>query len=372
MYSVMWSEHCSYKSCKVLLPAVQAENTTDEMREKLLVGIGENAGVVDIGDGWAVTFKVESPQPPVVRRALPGRGDRRRRHRPRHHVDGRAADRGDGPAALRQPRPPRHRARPARRRRRRRRLRQLPRPAQHRRRGRLRRLLPGQPARQRPVGRRMRGRGHPPRQGLRASATRSSSSAPRPAATASAASPSSRPRPSTPTGPAKRPAVQVGDPFAEKVLIECCLDLYTAHVVDGIQDLGGAGLSCATSELASNGDGGMQVELDRVPLRDAIAAARGDPHVGVAGADDGRRRAGAARGVHGHHRPLGRRGRRRRRGHRRRAPGDHLARRGHRRRRRRARSPTTARSTTARRRGRHTSTRCRRTGPQVAGPAGER
>ncbi|MEO6145433.1 MAG: AIR synthase-related protein, partial [Dermatophilaceae bacterium] len=69
--------------------------------------------------------------------------------------------------------------------------------------------------------------------------------------------------------PAKRPAVQVGDPFAEKVLIECCLDLYAAHVVDGIQDLGGAGLSCATSELASNGDGGMRVWLDRVPLRDA-------------------------------------------------------------------------------------------------------
>jgi phosphoribosylformylglycinamidine synthase len=61
----------------------------------------------------------------------------------------------------------------------------------------------------------------------------------------------------------------VGDPFAEKVLIECCLDLYAAKVVAGIQDLGGAGLSCATSELASNGDGGMRVELDRVPLRDA-------------------------------------------------------------------------------------------------------
>ncbi|MBA2696005.1 MAG: phosphoribosylformylglycinamidine synthase subunit PurL, partial [Actinobacteria bacterium] len=69
--------------------------------------------------------------------------------------------------------------------------------------------------------------------------------------------------------PAKRPAVQVGDPFAEKVLIECCLDLYAAGVVAGIQDLGGAGLSCATSELASNGDGGMRIHLDRVPLRDS-------------------------------------------------------------------------------------------------------
>jgi phosphoribosylformylglycinamidine synthase len=66
--------------------------------------------------------------------------------------------------------------------------------------------------------------------------------------------------------------VQVGDPFAETVLIECGLDLYAAHVVDGIQDLGGAGLSCATSELASAGDGGMHVELDRVPLRDSTLA----------------------------------------------------------------------------------------------------
>ena len=74
-------------------------------------------------------------------------------------------------------------------------------------------------------------------------------------------------------GPAKRPAVQVGDPFAEKVLIECCLDLYAAGVVEGIQDLGGAGLSCATSELASAGDGGMQIELDKVPLRDSTLRA---------------------------------------------------------------------------------------------------
>ena len=63
MYSVMWSEHCSYKSSKVLL-AQFGEKTTDAMREHLLVGIGENAGVVDIGDGWAVTFKVESHNHP--------------------------------------------------------------------------------------------------------------------------------------------------------------------------------------------------------------------------------------------------------------------------------------------------------------------
>ncbi|MGB0437643.1 MAG: phosphoribosylformylglycinamidine synthase subunit PurL, partial [Mycobacterium sp.] len=67
----------------------------------------------------------------------------------------------------------------------------------------------------------------------------------------------------------KLPSVQVGDPFTEKVLIECCLELYAGHLVVGIQDLGGAGLSCATSELASAGDGGMKVELDAVPRRAA-------------------------------------------------------------------------------------------------------
>src|SRR5690606_31125575 len=57
------------------------------------------------------------------------------------------------------------------------------------------------------------------------------------------------------------------DPFTEKVLIECCLELFAKDVVVGIQDLGGAGLSCATSALAAAGDGGMYVALDRVPLR---------------------------------------------------------------------------------------------------------
>ncbi|MFZ0877842.1 MAG: phosphoribosylformylglycinamidine synthase subunit PurL, partial [Pseudonocardiaceae bacterium] len=68
-------------------------------------------------------------------------------------------------------------------------------------------------------------------------------------------------------GRQKLPSVQVGDPFTEKVLIECCLELFDAGLVAGIQDLGGAGLACATSELASAGDGGMRVDLDAVPLR---------------------------------------------------------------------------------------------------------
>ena len=59
----------------------------------------------------------------------------------------------------------------------------------------------------------------------------------------------------------------------EKVLIECCLELYAARVVEGIQDLGAAGISCATSELASNGDGGMHVDLENVLLRDPTLTA---------------------------------------------------------------------------------------------------
>ena len=107
-------------------------------------------------------------QPPELRRALPGRRDRRRWHRARHHVDGRPADRGHGLrcASATSTTPTPCACYPANRRGRRR-LRQLPRPAQHRRRGGLRRLLPGQPARQRALRRRHAGRGHPPREGVR-------------------------------------------------------------------------------------------------------------------------------------------------------------------------------------------------------------
>lgn len=58
VYSVMWSEHCSYKSSKVHLRYF-GETTTEEMASKILAGIGENAGVVDIGDGNAVTFRLD-------------------------------------------------------------------------------------------------------------------------------------------------------------------------------------------------------------------------------------------------------------------------------------------------------------------------
>lgn len=65
----------------------------------------------------------------------------------------------------------------------------------------------------------------------------------------------------------KRPSVQVGDPFEEKRLIEACLELLDAGLVSGIQDLGGAGLTCAASETASRGGTGMEVDVCAVPLR---------------------------------------------------------------------------------------------------------
>ena len=68
-------------------------------------------------------------------------------------------------------------------------------------------------------------------------------------------------------GDSKRPSVQVGDPYEEKRLIEACLALLDAGLVVGIQDLGGAGLTCATSETASRGGMGMDVDVAAVPLR---------------------------------------------------------------------------------------------------------
>ena len=67
----------------------------------------------------------------------------------------------------------------------------------------------------------------------------------------------------------KRPSVQVGDPFEEKKLIEACLELYEKGLVVAIQDLGAAGISCATSETAGNGGMGMDVDLDAVHLRES-------------------------------------------------------------------------------------------------------
>ena len=229
MYSVMWSEHCSYKSSKVHLRRF-GETTTDEMRRHLLAGIGENAGVVDVGDGWAVTFKIESHNHPSYvephQGAATGVGGIVRDimamgARPVAVMDGLRVGPLDAPDTARVL--PGVVVR-------RRLLRQLPGPAQPRRRGRLRPDLRREPAGQRPVRRGAADRGPAPGVRVRRRATRSCCSGPGPASTASAGCRCSRARRSSGAaggaGRKKLPSVQVGDPFAEKVLIECCLELY--------------------------------------------------------------------------------------------------------------------------------------------------
>ena len=67
----------------------------------------------------------------------------------------------------------------------------------------------------------------------------------------------------------KRPTVQVGDPFMEKVLLEACLEALRTGAVVGMQDMGAAGLTCSTSEMAARGGVGMEVDLSRVPKRES-------------------------------------------------------------------------------------------------------
>ncbi len=68
---------------------------------------------------------------------------------------------------------------------------------------------------------------------------------------------------------AKRPSVQIGDPFAEKKLMECCLELLDRELLVSLQDLGAAGLTSSASEMASKGDVGLDIDVSRVPLREA-------------------------------------------------------------------------------------------------------
>ncbi|WP_425513920.1 phosphoribosylformylglycinamidine synthase subunit PurL [Arthrobacter zhaoguopingii] len=266
MYSVMWSEHCSYKSSKVHLRQF-GDKVTDAMKEHLLVGIGENAGVVDIGDGWAVTFKVESHNHPSFVEPYQGAAT---------GVGGIVRDiisMGARPVAVMDPL----------------RFGAIDHPDTARL---VHGIVSGIGGYGNSLGLPNIGgevvfdssyQGNPLVNALAVGVLRHED-----IRLANASGVGNRvvlfgartggdgiggasvlaSESFDDAKPSKRPAVQVGDPFAEKVLIECCLELFKASVVEGIQDLGAAGISCATSELASNGDGGMHVELTKVLLRD--------------------------------------------------------------------------------------------------------
>ena len=338
--------------------------------DALLVGIGENAGVVDVGQGYAVTFKVESHNHPSYVEPYQGAAT---------GVGGIVRDiltMGARPVAVMDP----LRFGPADAADTRRvlpgvvaghrRLRQLPGPAQHRRRARLRPDLPRQPARQRALRRRHAARGHQAGQGLRARQPRHPVRRPHRRRRHRRGVASSPARPSTPTGRRKRPSVQVGDPFTEKVLIEAASRSSPRTSSSASRTSAAPGISCATSELASAGTGGMRVELDRVPLRDATLA----PEEILMSESQERMCAivepGNVDALPRDLRQVGRRRDRDRRGHRRRPARDRVARRARSSRCRRAPSRTRARSTSARTPARPTRTRCRPTPTGRAAAAG--
>jgi len=269
MYSVMWSEHCSYKSSKVHLRGLPTEGP------QVLQGPGENAGVVDVGDGLAAVFKIESHNHPSFVEPFQGAAT---------GVGGIIRDilaMGARPlASLNSLR-----------------FGDLADPLQ-------RRLLEGVVAGighygncvgvatlggevafdpcyagnplvnaltlgVMPASRLVLGRAERPgdlavlmgaktgRDGIGGASVLASSSfeqgdeAPRASGSM-----------------AKRPNVQVGDPFQEKLLIEACLELVDRALLAGLQDLGAAGISCATAEVAARAGMGMDVDLDAVPLRE--------------------------------------------------------------------------------------------------------
>lgn len=271
MYSVMWSEHCSYKSSKVHLRQF-GQKVTDSMKKNLMVGMGENAGVVDIGEGWAVTFKIESHNHPSFVEPFQGAAT---------GVGGIVRDiisMGARPVAVMDAL----------------RFGALDHPD-------TARVAPGVVS-----GISFYGnclglpniggetwfdpiyQNNPLVNALAVGVLRhedlhlaSASGAGNKVVLFGARTGGDgiggasilASETFDEGGPTKRPSVQVGDPFAEKVLIECCLELFAEDVVRGIQDLGAAGISCATSELAANGGSGMDIVLDRVLLRDETLTA---------------------------------------------------------------------------------------------------
>ncbi|MGW7350405.1 phosphoribosylformylglycinamidine synthase subunit PurL [Streptomyces sp. NPDC054784] len=265
MYSVMWSEHCSYKSSKVHLKQFSEKAPRSDA---MLVGIGEQAGVVDVGQGYAVTFKVESHNHPSYVEPHQGAAT---------GIGGIVRDiiaMGARPVAVMDPL----------------RFGAADHPD-------TRRVLPGVVSGIGGYGNclglpNIGGevvfdscyQGNPLVNALcvgvmrhedihlaKASGTGNKVVlyGARTGGDGIGGASILASETFDDTKPSKRPAVQVGDPFQEKLLIECTLEAFQERLVVGIQDLGAAGLSCATSELASNGSGGMRVELDSVPLRDS-------------------------------------------------------------------------------------------------------
>ncbi|MES2208697.1 MAG: phosphoribosylformylglycinamidine synthase subunit PurL [Chloroflexota bacterium] len=261
MFSVMWSEHCSYKSSKPLL------RTLPTAGEGVVAGPGENAGVISIGDGLAVAFKIESHNHPSAVEPYQGAatgvggilrdiftmgarpiavldalrfGDPQDA-RTRHLVDGIVRGVGGYGNCVGVPTvggelvfDPSYGGNPL-----------------------VNVMAIGI------LEERLLTLAHAPGPGnlvvLFGSATgRDGIGGASVLASATF----------THDDPSKRPSVQVGDPFAEKLLIEASLELIEGGLVEGLQDLGAGGVTCATSETADRAGTGMIVDLDAIPRRE--------------------------------------------------------------------------------------------------------
>jgi len=288
IFSVMWSEHCSYKSSRVHLKRLPT-------RSKLVVqGPGENAGIVDIGEGWACAFKIESHNHPSFiepfQGAATGVGGILRdiftmgarpvaimdslrfgpiRRQPTHGVTGLRPPTTEDPAAE-----------------------ALPTQAEiHRNHSVMEGVVSGvasygncfgvpnlggevkfEPCysgnplvnafalglvrRDQIFYGRASGVGNPViyvgsktgRDGIHGATMASEEF--------------------SEGSEAKRPNVQVGDPFLEKLLLEACLEAMQTGAIVGIQDMGAAGLTCSTCEMGARGGTGVEIELERVPQRE--------------------------------------------------------------------------------------------------------
>jgi phosphoribosylformylglycinamidine synthase subunit PurL len=262
VFSLMWSEHCAYKHSKKLLRELPTEGP------HLLMGPGENAGVVDVGDGLAVAFKVESHNHPSAVEPFQGaatgvggilrdifavgarpiavldslRFGELESPRSRYLFDWAVKGIGHYGNSIGVPTvggevyfEPAYEQNCL-----------------------VNAMCVGLARRERLIRSAAAGVGNPivllgartGRDGIGGASVLASAEL-------------------SEEDASKRPSVQIGDPFEESKLVECCLELLDRELLASLQDLGAAGLSSSSSEMASKGEVGIDIEVSRVPLREA-------------------------------------------------------------------------------------------------------
>ena len=273
IFSVMWSEHCSYKSSRVHLKRLPTRGTRTTGPGSVVQGPGENAGIIDVGDGWACAFKIESHNHPSYVEPFQGAATgvggilrdiftmnarplavmdslrfgpldeeekdsalRRRNHAVVNGVVGGVAGYGNcfgvpnlgGETKFEAC----YSGNPL-----------------------LNAFALGLVKKDEIFYAKATGVGNPViyvgaktgRDGIHGATMASEEF--------------------TEDSEAKRPNVQMGDPFMEKLLLEACLEAMATGAVVGIQDMGAAGLTCSTCEMGARGELGLTIELDLVPQR---------------------------------------------------------------------------------------------------------